>query len=352
METQTRLPVKKKYIQDWHLYNLAKTNEKRLFYELLYELSQIIEEPEYKFGRPPIPLKDLFFSAGLKIYSNYSSRKVISDLVHARGSGFIDKAPHFNTLKDFFNCDATYGLLQRLLTISAIPLRNIEDKYSIDSSGFGSYQYERWKSAKWKTKRGWQNYLKGHIMIGTKTNIICSCEVTYGNMNDNKQVPKLLSKVKGNFPMKEISADKAYSSRLTFRIIESLGAIPFIPFHRGITKKSELKNTPEIWNKMFQYFQDNREDFDKHYHKCSNVEATFSIVKRKFGEFLRCKSLVSQRNELLMKFICHNICCLVAQIFQKEIHVDFKKSMEEYINRKIELKEQNASVRNTEKRKN
>ncbi len=50
-----------------------------------------------------------------------------------------------------------------------------------------------------------------------------------------------------------------------------------------------------------------------------------------------------------MKLICHNICCLIAQIFQKNIGIDFKKTMEEYLNRKVELKEKAVSVRNTKK---
>lgn len=49
MEKQIRLPVQVKYSQNWHKYNLAKTNEKRLFVEMLYDLSKIIKEPEYKF---------------------------------------------------------------------------------------------------------------------------------------------------------------------------------------------------------------------------------------------------------------------------------------------------------------
>ena len=40
-------------------------NEKILFYEFLHDLSKIIKEPKYQFGRPAIPLKDMFFSCGL-----------------------------------------------------------------------------------------------------------------------------------------------------------------------------------------------------------------------------------------------------------------------------------------------
>lgn len=333
MEKQIRLPVEKKYSQDWHKYNLAKTNEKRLFIELLHDLSKIIQEPKYRFGRPFIPLKDLFFSAGLKLYSNYSGRKIMSDLHHSIEAGYISRKPHFNTLKDFFNCPATYDLLQKLLTISAMPLRKLEDQYSLDSSGFGSYEYERWQKVRWDEKKDKKNYLKGHILVGTRTNIICGCEVTPGNFSDVKQAPKMILKAGANFNIKELSADKAYSSRMVFRIIESINAIPYIVFKNNTKEPSE--NFADIWNKMFLYFRDNKEEFLKHYHKRSNVETTFSMIKLRFGEHLKSKNYVSQRNELMMKFICHNICCLIEEIYEHGIVIDFENCQKLFIEQKV-----------------
>jgi len=340
MEKQIRLPVEKKYSQDWHKYNLAKTNEKRLFYDLLHDLSKIIQEQEYSFGRPFVPIKDLFFSAGLKLYSNYSGRKVISDLVHAEGAGYISRKIHFNTLKEFFNCDATYDLLSKLLTISAMPLRKLEDKFSLDSSGFGSYQYERWQKVRFQkdkygkiSTRGWKNYLKGHILIGTKTNIICGCEITFGNFSDVRQAPNMIIKAGANFNMKELSADKAYSSKLIFRIIHALGAMPYIPFKH--TTKEPSENAPEIWNNMFLLFRDKKEEWKKHYHKRSNVETVFGMVKVRLGEHLKSKNYIAQRNELMMKFICHNICCLIQEIYEREIKVDFNKCSKLFVEQKV-----------------
>ncbi len=343
-DKQLRLPIHAEYSQEWHKYNLAKTNEKRLFIEFLYDLSKIIKEPEYHFGRPSIPLKDLFFSVGLKLYSNYSGRKVMSDVKHSNSCGYTSTAPHYNTLTEFLNCSATYDLLSKLLTISAMPLQKLEDKFSIDSSGFGSYQYERWMRTRFagpKTK--WKNYLKGHIMIGTRTNVICSCEITPGNFSDVKQTPTLLYKAKGNFNIKEVSADKAYSSKLVFRIIEALGAMPYIPFKN--TSKEPSPENPDIWNQMFLYFRNNKEEFMQHYHKRSNVESVFSMVKVRLGEHLKCKNYTAQRNELVMKFICHNICCLIQEMYENGVEVDFRDCSLKFVDHKvpIEFKTRDAS---------
>lgn len=329
-EQQTTLCIEPKQSQDWAKYNLAKTNEKRLFYELLRQLVKIIEEPKSKIGRPPIKLRDLIFCIGLKLYSNYSGRKAVSDYRVAQNAGFIERAPSFNSVKDFLNYPETYDLLKKLLTISAMPLRNLEDKYSLDSSGFGSYQFERWSKIKENPKKH-KNYLKGHILIGTRTNIICNAEVTPGNFADIKQAPKLILECNENFNMKEISADKGYSSKLLYRIINSINSIPYIPFKKG-TAEPEKK---DIWGTMFYIFKKNQNLWYKHYHFRSNVETTFAMVKRRFGEILLSKNYVAQRNELMMKFICHNIACLIQEVFERKVIIDFKAYSEIYVERKV-----------------
>ncbi len=332
MEIQRKLPVEKKHKQDWHKYNLAKTNEKRLFYELLNDLANIIKSQEYHFGRPAIPIRDLFFCMGLKLYSNYGGRKAASDVKSSKEAGYISTTPHYNTITEFLACPATYELLSKMVTISAMPLRHLEDKFSLDSSGFGSYQYERWQRVRLRNSKH-RNYLKGHILIGTRTNIVCSCEITPGNFSDVRQAPALILKSAANFNMKEISADKAYSSKLIHRIIYSIGAIPYIPFKKNI-KSANSKDTP-IWNEMFLMFKNNQEEWRERYNKRSNVETVFSMIKVRLGEFLRCKEFESQRNELMMKFICHNICCLIQEMYENNVKVDFDKCNKLYFDQKV-----------------
>ena len=60
---------------------------------------------------------------------------------------------------------------------------------------------------------------------------------------------------------------------------------------------------------MFHYFKFNRDEFLNHYHKRSNVESTFSMIKAKFGDFVRRKTDVAMTNEVLCKVLCHNLCC-------------------------------------------
>jgi hypothetical protein len=48
----------------------------------------------------------------------------------------------------------------------------------------------------------------------------------------------------------------------------------------------------------------------EYYHKRSNVESAFSMIKARFGAFVRSKLPTAQVNEVL----CPNLCCLIQSI--------------------------------------
>ena len=62
---------------------------------------------------------------------------------------------------------------------------------------------------------------------------------------------------------------------------------------------------------MYHLFMYRREEYMEHYHKRSNIETAFSMIKGKFGSALRSKSDTGQINEALCKVLAHNICVLV-----------------------------------------
>jgi transposase len=73
-----------------------------------------------------------------------------------------------------------------------------------------------------------------------------------------------------------VSADKGYASKANAEAITSVGATPYIAFRRDHTGTGG-----GAWAKMFGFFMYRREEFLAHYHERSNVEATFSMIKRK-----------------------------------------------------------------------
>ena len=74
---------------------------------------------------------------------------------------------------------------------------------------------------------------------------------------------------------------------------------------------------------MYHYFMMNREEFMGHYHKRSNVETTFMMVKTEFGDKLKSKKWIAQKNELLCKLIAHNIVVVIHEMYELGIEPDF-----------------------------
>ena len=68
-----------------------------------------------------------------------------------------------------------------------------------------------------------------------------------------------------------------------------------------------------LFEKAFRYFQFNQEEYMDRYHKRSNVESTFSAVKRKFGDSVMSRNDAGMVNEVLCRFLCHNLTCLIQE---------------------------------------
>jgi transposase len=303
--------------QNWPAYTLAQNNEKSLLTEILLELlSQVkIEVPNGKLGRHYSDMKDICFCLALKTYTKLSSRRLNSDLEKAQLDGLISRVPHFTTLMNWLEKEEIMELLLHLIKLSALPLKDIETQYAIDSTGFSSSQFGRWFSYKHGSERICRNWVKAHIMCGTKTNMVTSVELTKAHGADSPQLETLVEKTCSDFKVKEISADKAYLSRKNFQIIVDHGAIPYIPFKSNTTGGHKGL----IWRKMWIFSREHPQEFLECYHRRSNVESTFSMIKQKFGKDVMSRNFQSQTNEVLFKILCHNICCLIQEYYENNI---------------------------------
>lgn len=319
----TKLTQNAKHTQEWKEYNEAQTKEKLLFYKLLDELLNIVPTRIYTFGRPRKSLRDMLFCCMIKIYNVSSSRRIISDLELAKKAGYIKDVPHFNTVLNYFEDTGLSILLPYLINLSALPLKHVEEKFAIDSTGFGTGRFDRWvdiRASPDSKKRGWK---KCHAVCGVKTNIITAVKITEGKAGDSPQFNPLLTETSQLFNVKEITADKAYSSRANLELAKKLGAMPYIPFKKNV-KKGKKKGSP-MWAEMFEIFTKNYIEFAQHYHKRSNIESCFAMIKRKFGDFVRCKNEKRQENEILCKVLTHNLVCLIHELFELKIDIDFLK---------------------------
>jgi hypothetical protein len=47
------------------------------------------------------------------------------------------------------------------------------------------------------------------------------------------------------------------------------------------------------------------------------------MIKTKFGERLRSKTETAQTNEMLLKIVCHNICCVIGSMHELGLEPTF-----------------------------
>jgi transposase len=295
------------YAQEWSSYNRAQVEEKDTFMRLLAGLCSGIEQPPQGKGRPRLPLSDMAFASAFKVYSRFSSRRFSSDLREAEERGLIRKAPHFNSVSNYLSSPRLTPVLHRLITEASLPLRALESDFAVDSSGFTTSRFARWFEQKHgrtvqAQRREW---VKAHLMVGVRTNIVTSVEISGWRDGDTRFFPQLVGATADNFDVAEVSADKAYLSRPNVALVEQIGATPFIPFKSNTHPMLPLTDSP--WGRMYHLFAYDPERFLASYHKRSNVESTFAMIKSKFGDAVMSKSPVGMANEVLAKVLCHNV---------------------------------------------
>ena len=313
---------KKTYSQNWPAYNQAQMNEFSIFQDILIELlDKLLDvKPLNRRGRPFNDLKEMLFCCVMRSYFGKSSRRSVSFLDLALTKAYISKKPHFNTILNYYKDETLTPILKYLIEQAASPLKDVEVDFSVDSSGFSTSLYGRWLDVRATSKSKKRLYKKAHVTSGVKTNIITAIEVTPGYYADSPQFKELIKITAKTFKIREVSADKAYSSRKNLQTVIQQGAIPFIPFRKGTGKRSRGHL---IWTRMRQVYDKERDYFNKHYHKRSNVESVFNMIKRKFGTHLYSKSDTGQTNEVLCKAPAHNICVLIQEIHELDLKIDF-----------------------------
>ena len=311
--------VKRTYTQDWSAYNEAQTHEKDNFQALLHDLAKgVIESDPQRLGRPRVPLADAIFGATFKVYSTLSGRRFMSDLRQAHQRGYLSRLPHYNSLFNYLENPKLTPILRELIVESSLPLKSVEVDFAVDSSGFTTSRFVPWFQHKYGETSMCHTWVKCHLMCGVKTNIVTAVEIHDRNASDTKLLPPMVNATAQNFTINEVSADKGYGSLNNVNAVAAVGGTPYIAFKSIHTGKGG-----GLWGQMYHYFMYRRQDFLAHYHKRSNVESTFSMMKRKFGDSLRSRTDVAMVNETLCKVLCHNLVVLLHEMRELGIEPTF-----------------------------
>jgi transposase len=304
----------------WSNYNAAQSEEKHRFVELLADLCGTVPQPPQEGkGRPCLPLSDMLFASVYKVYVGFSARRFTSDLRDAFVGRHIDSTPHFNSVNRYIADPQLSGILEELITASSLPLKAVETDFAVDSSGFSTCRYVRWFNKKYGREVDNREWVKAHLMCGVNTKVVTAVDISGWAANDTTYFVPLVERTAAHFGIEEVSADKAYLSHKNLNAVQAVGAMPFIPFKSNTLEPTEAG----MWARMYHLFMYNREEYMEHYHKRSNIETAYSMIKGKFGSALRSQSDTGQINEALCKVLAHNICVLVQAMHTFNIHPIF-----------------------------
>lgn len=306
-------------VRDWPSYDAAQQAENVVFDGPLWDLLQEVPDPARPPGRPgprPIPWRTQLLCAIRKVHLAKASRLARGLLleIYGNGDGILDYVPNYKVPSRVFNREDTTQVLLELVERTARPLSDLEDQgtVAIDSTGFATTT----RSAYCASAHGLpvaHSWVKAHVIVGTKTHIVLGVKITDSHGGDSPQfVPLLAGVIDSGFTPHSVVTDKAYLSRANLDAAIGLGAEPYIPFRsnaQGDARGSRL------WARKYHEFQLFREHFEHHYHARSNVEATFSAIKRKLGEPLLSKNPTARVNELLAKLVAYNIGVVIRECF-------------------------------------
>lgn len=134
----------------------------------------------------------MVFGAVVKVYSTVSGRRTTGDLTHWQAKGYLTRSPHYNSLFHYLDDPTLTSISKTLIAESARPLRAVETDFSVDASGVGTSRFVRWYDHKYGGEGKERVWIKAHLMVGTKTNVVTSVEVTPSTAHDSPYLPQLV----------------------------------------------------------------------------------------------------------------------------------------------------------------
>jgi transposase len=217
-----------------------------------------------------------------------------------------------------------------LIKLVGYPLIKYEKVFAVDSTGFPTMQYGRWFNPRLGKDLDKRKFIKAHIMCGVKSNIITAVIIKTDRSHDSKYFLDLVKQSAELYTIKEVCADKAYTSHQNIHFLVDMGAMPYIPFKKNASLKTGL-----LWRRFINYFDKNPIEFYQHYHQRSNIESTNNMLKINFARRVRPKKPLAQINSLLVRCLCHNLKVVAQETAELGIKPDYTACSEHPIAQKL-----------------
>ncbi len=221
--------------------------------------------------------------------------ELIGDIKKILGCSRI---PHYSTLCKFahrISSKLVSGVLQKVTSLFYRSSGRIST-IAIDSTGFPTSYFSYYYSIRAQKDR--KGFLKISIAVDTHKQTILALKITKNRQHDSQHVRSLLRNASRAKLANYYVLDKGYDSEAIHQQIrEEIQGISYIP----------IRN----WNASYvggAFRQKMVKEFDKTIYKKRNlVETVFSVVKRKFGGYVRGIGFRNQVKEIKLKCIAYSV---------------------------------------------
>lgn len=185
----------------------------------------------------------------------------------------------------------------------------------LDSSGIRTDKRSTWFCLRIKKEVSKRDCDKLHLAVCSDLLLILNWRITAWRKHDSPFLKILLMPFR---ILGVILADKGYLSRANFQFCMNKGGCAFIPFEKRNRKIS--KGCP-AWKFALSLYKKCSDFYMNIYHKRNQIECVFSVIKKKFGDKVSCKSASMRRKEIALRLIAYNIKILICYQYANEHNV-------------------------------
>ena len=303
---------RKRWPRNEALYNLIQENEFQNFFEFVrYLTNRVCDNKKMKS----------YVSCLLiwRKFPNLSVRRAKSFLEFLKSFKVISiKIPCFKTLCNYQENPLVHNVLDMLIEESSKPLSQIEKDFATDMTGIKTKLFSSWFSLRCKKRIRRRDHLNAHISIGTKTLIVTAINVENKAGKDNVIFREHVDKTAENFKINEWSGDGMYWAKENCRKVSESGGKPY--FKCKSNWWNGKKGGCLSWKEMNQEAIENKDEYDKHYHKRSKVESANHSKKALFGDKVYSKLKSSRINEEGFRWVNYNINVLNRAMYEWNIN--------------------------------
>jgi len=260
-------------------------------------------------GRIPVPPKNIMICVMIKELFDLSYMDTESFLkwITQGHSYLMGKVPAANTIQEHVQ-DIPIEYLENMFKKLLKVLENNEVILIMDATGLSTHQYGRWQTIRKSSKKKKRKFVKLHISMDLKSNLILIGFSSKGWKGDHPVGIRMIDKLRRKFKhlgitVEEGIADSGYRSRVMATKIGEMGGTPQIKIRSCDTAR---KGGSIEWREMVKRQREKTSEFQKSYCYRVVIEGIISALKNIFGPLVRSRKRHNQDVEVLTRLILWN----------------------------------------------